>query len=98
MKRGGKRPGSGKKKGSRHVRTLEWESFGKIILSEGLGKAITELRKLRGEKYLYHYEKFICYFKPKPKQHLGLDLGVDPEFLKIYQEFKNNETEEPTAE
>ncbi|HRJ28567.1 MAG TPA: hypothetical protein PLV21_07425 [Cyclobacteriaceae bacterium] len=72
--RGGKRPGAGKKKGSKHARTLLWEQFGRVVLSEGIAKALEELNKLKGEKYLYHFEKFLQYFKPR-----NLDIGLSIE-------------------
>jgi hypothetical protein len=69
--RGGKRPGAGKKKGSKHARTILWEQFGKVVLTEGISKALEELNKLKGEKYLYHFEKFLQYFKPR-----NIDIGL----------------------
>lgn len=74
MPRGGKRKGAGMKPGTKHKRTLEWESFGRILLSEGVAKARTELMKLKGEKFLYHFEKFVSYFQVK--KPVSFDLTV----------------------
>lgn len=54
-----------KRKGSVNKRIREWNQFGQVILSEGLDRALIELKKLKGEKYLQAYERFLHYFKPR---------------------------------
>lgn len=83
MNRGGKRPGAGKKKGSKHQKTIEWESFGQTVLSSGLTKALFELNKLKGEKYLYHYEKFLSYFQPRATQNISISSNPIKMFLEM---------------
>lgn len=86
MAKGGKRPGAGKKPGSKHSRTIEWEEFGRTIIGEGLGKALAELNKLKGERYLYHYEKFLSYFQPRATQTIAITNDPLRAFLEMTPE------------
>lgn len=64
FKKGHQKTG-GIKKGQKQQRTLEWEQFGKDLLTLGLPRVMEILQDLEDEKFMYHYEKYLEYFKPK---------------------------------
>lgn len=110
MPRGGRRKGAGKKPGTKHKKSLEWESFGRILLSEGVAKAKDELMKLNGDKYLHHFERFVSYFQVKQPQTFGVDVTgtldhVDfnvtkeelQEFVEKFKQFKKRQADGGTT-
>lgn len=63
----------GRPKGSKDKKTLEWEQFGKEILSVGLLRAKSILAESNDKEYMVYFLQLLEYFKPK--QH-RTDLNV----------------------
>lgn len=64
FKKGHKRFG-GTKKGTKQKRTLEWERFGKELLEHGVSRAIRIMEKSGDKQFMFYFEKYLEYFKPK---------------------------------
>jgi len=59
---------SGKPKGIKNKRTLEWEQLGEFLTDKGAKRAMTVLESLSDEDYLDQYGKLLNYFKPRMAQ------------------------------
>lgn len=55
----------GKPKGSRDAKTIQWESFSRYMMGEGLKKFEREMNKLEGKDYVMVVKDMMEYFKPK---------------------------------
>ena len=56
---------SGRRKGSRNKRTVDWEMFREHALTGGLEKFIREMKKLRGKNYVHYFVQMLEFHKPK---------------------------------
>lgn len=57
--------GSGKKKGQKIKKTLQWEEFGKIVIEGNLPRVQAHLASLEGQELYEAWLKLINYFKPQ---------------------------------
>lgn len=64
---------TGRPKGSKNVKTQQWEGLGDYITRIGADKFLYELQILEGKEYIDMYTKILEYFKPKlaRKEHVG---------------------------
>lgn len=54
-----------KPKGSKHIKTIEWENFGKELLEKGMPRALKIMDTCEDEKFMNHFTGLLEYFKPK---------------------------------
>ena len=54
-----------KPKGSKHIKTIEWENFGKELLEKGMPRALEIMDTCEDEKFMNHFTGLLEYFKPK---------------------------------
>lgn len=54
-----------KNKGKPKKRTLEWEAFGKQLLSGGLDRANEIMKNSNDEKFMHYFLQLLEYFRPK---------------------------------
>ncbi len=75
MPQGGPQPGSGRPKGQKAVKTLQWEALGRYIAEDGAERYMKILSKLDEPSYLTRFENVLEYFKPKlaRTEHSGID-------------------------
>lgn len=59
---------NGKPKGTKNVRTVEWENLGSFITNAGAKRATEILVTLPDSEFLSQFERLLQYFKPKLKQ------------------------------
>lgn len=64
-KHGGKRKNAGKKKGSKNLKTIEWEQFGRTVIDGNLQQVQDYMNSLDGKNNFEAWLKLIEYFKPK---------------------------------
>lgn len=85
MPHGGKRPGAGKKRGSVHRRTLEWNALGKELLTRGNARVQQILDRADDHRFMEYYLGLLKYFKPKPKNPVDVNIHSSEilEFLKM---------------
>jgi hypothetical protein len=76
----GKQKTGGKVKGSKNVKTVEWEQLGDFLTDKGAKRAMKVLDELDDESYLDQYGKLLNYFKPK-MQSSTLDANVRTETI-----------------
>lgn len=65
MAQGGKRPGAGRKEGSKNLRTLQWEALGDAITSTHTERFNRILSEVKDETFVTLYLQALEYFKPK---------------------------------
>jgi hypothetical protein len=66
FKKGDPKPaGSGKKKGSKNKKTLQWEALGKFITEKGAEKLMKVLEAQDDKEFIKSYGAILEYFKPK---------------------------------
>jgi len=63
--KGGVRPNSGRKPGSKNERTLQWEALGETLLTAHSERANQILASCDDDTFLENYSKLLEYFKPK---------------------------------
>lgn len=54
-----------KNKGKPKKKTLEWEAFGKHLLSVGLDRASEIMQKSTDKEFMIYFLQLLEYFKPK---------------------------------
>jgi len=52
-------------KGSKNYKTEQWERFANWMLSEGLERFESEMKKLKGKDYVTTVKDMMEYFQPK---------------------------------
>lgn len=65
MAKGGVRPNSGRKPGSKNQKTMEWENLGDFLTKAGAERAKRILNNSKDEKFMDYYLSIINYFKPR---------------------------------
>ena len=74
---------TGRPKGSKDIKTAQWENIGNYLVEEGSAKYLEHLKKLAAsdpEKYTDAYLKILEYFKPKRAREDGkgnADIGTN---------------------
>lgn len=63
--KGGVRPNSGRKPGSKNEKTVQWEELGNALLTRHSGRANQILEACDDETFMDNYTKLLEYFKPK---------------------------------
>lgn len=63
--KGGVRPNSGRKPGSKNEKTVQWEELGNALLTRHSGRANQILEECDDETFMENYTKLLEYFKPK---------------------------------
>ena len=56
---------NGKPKGTKHLKTQQWEKLGEFIIGEGAEKFIEEIKMLDDVDYINAFTKVLSYFKPQ---------------------------------
>jgi len=51
--------------GSKNTKTEQWETFSLWLMTEGMKRFQTEMRKLNGKEYILTVKDLLEYFKPK---------------------------------
>lgn len=54
-----------KPKGAKHIKTIEWEAFGKELLEKGMPRALEILDTCEANMFMNHFTSLLEYFKPK---------------------------------
>ena len=69
---------NGREKGSKNVKTKQWELLGEFITDSGAKKFVEEVNKLEGVDYINAYSKVLSYFKPQlARTEIKADIGID---------------------
>lgn len=55
----------GKKKGSKNLKSLQWEALGHALLTQHSGRANEILKNCDDDVFMDNYSKLLEYFKPK---------------------------------
>lgn len=69
MAKGGVRPNSGRKPGSKNQKTQEWENLGDFLTKSGAERAKRILNNASDEKFMDYYLSIVNYFKPKQQSN-----------------------------
>lgn len=64
-KNGGVRPNSGRKPGSKNMKTMQWEEFGSAVIESNLPKINEYFDGLKGFELFEAWLQVVEYFKPK---------------------------------
>lgn len=63
--KGGPRPNSGRKPGSKNEKTLQWEELGQALVTHSAGRAKEIMEHCDDETFMDYFTKLLEYFKPK---------------------------------
>lgn len=74
---------SGKPKGTKNTKTIEWEEFGKELLNEGSMKAKRILSESTDENFMKYYIQLIEYFAPKQSRIESTNKNDNQTIIKI---------------
>jgi hypothetical protein len=84
--RGQKKPvGSGIKKGSKHIKTTQWDTLGNYLVNEGLDRFLEYLKNVHDKTYAEYYMRLIEYFKPKVMRVNSSVNEKEPLIIKIIE-------------
>lgn len=68
---------AGIKKGQKHLKTVQWEEFGKNLLDAGLPRALQIMKECDDVMFMDNFHKLLEYFKPKlARVELDADVNV----------------------
>jgi hypothetical protein len=68
FKKGQSGNANGRPKGAKGVKTLEWEEFGRKLLSAGTKRASRILEESNDEEFMKYYLHLVEYWKPKQQR------------------------------
>ena len=92
---------SGRPKGAKNKRTIQWEELGEYITTGCAERAMKYLNSIEDEKEFYEkYLLILNYFKPRMQSaHLEANVGVNKEDLqKIFPSAEDLQQEFPTSD
>lgn len=84
--RGGARPNSGRAKGSKNLKTQQWERLGEFLTQAGAERVREFFATCSDEDFMKYYTLFLEYFKPKLQRTSFEDNkgeSVAPIYVKI---------------
>lgn len=84
--RGGARANSGRVKGSKNIKTQQWEQLGEFLTQAGAERVANFFETCSDEEFMRYYTLFLEYFKPKlQRTSFENDKGdtVAPVYIKI---------------
>lgn len=76
----GNKGGPGMPKGTKHIKTQQWEELGEFIITKGAARYMGLLATLEDPEFLERFERIIEYFKPKQARldgNVTHDVEVD---------------------
>ena len=85
----------GKVPGTKNIKTVAWKQLGDFLTKEGAERAIKVLKEMPDKNFLYHYQMFLEYFKPKQQR---TEIDSKGELKVIWQEKLSNESDNKTDE
>jgi hypothetical protein len=79
--------------GSKHLKTIEWEQFGRELLEKGMPRALDIMETCEDDKFMNHFTGLLEYFKPKLARVDNLDLPKNSKPLTKIEIVDTNQSE-----